>query len=102
MVQGGEFRLFEVEAGSEVFGAFMGKVIEVFFNSGLGGGIFLDSLIDFKAFAQIAENSLQTLGTETLDEELDDERGFIIGKLEVHLGGWGKKGGAELGDGRQL
>ena len=44
-----------------------------------------DGLIDGRSVAQVVEDLLEGIESETLDQELDDQRRFVVSELEVQI-----------------
>src|SRR6266516_7215559 len=89
-------RFAEVELRSQFLGAVVGEGREVLFDLverrrvGSNGGVDLGTL------TQVMKNCLYGIETEPFGEELDGQRRFVIGELEVHLGFGREEGGAQL------
>jgi len=64
----------------------LGEGGEIRFELGPEARCWFQSVVDFHAIAQVSQDGLQMIQAEALDEELDDQGRFVIGKLQVEIG----------------
>ena len=83
---------------SQFLSAVTGEGREVLFDLVKRRRVGRDGGVDLGTLAQVMKDCLDGIETEPLGEELDGQRRFVIGELEVHLGFGREEGGAQLAE----
>src|SRR6266511_968347 len=94
--------LLPVESGPELFRAFTGESGKVLFQFVHRFSVRGDGLVDVCAGAEVAQGLFQVFKAETFDQELHDQRRFVVGELYVQVAFRRKKRRAQFAQGGQV